>query len=117
MLDFWATWCAPCVAMLPVMDAVHASWAPRGVGFVGINSDGGGATPDEIRGFLIAHHIPYPVVVDDGAGRRALQGRAPCRRWSSSASDGSDPRSFIGFTSKGALENALQEAGRRASAA
>ena len=27
VLDFWATWCGPCVQMIPVLDAVHQTWA------------------------------------------------------------------------------------------
>ena len=109
VLDFWATWCAPCVAMLPVMDAVHATWAPRGVGFVGVNSDGGGATPAEIRAFLTAHHVPYPVVVDDGrVGElykvEALPTLVVIGR------DGHIHSSFIGFTSQRTLEKAIGEA-------
>ena len=109
VLDFWATWCAPCVAMLPVMDAVHATWAPRGVGFVGVNSDGGGATPADIRAFLAAHHIPYPVVVDDGrVGElykvEALPTLVVIDR------NGHIRSSFIGFTSQRTLEKAISEA-------
>ncbi|HVV17589.1 MAG TPA: TlpA disulfide reductase family protein [Polyangia bacterium] len=109
VLDFWATWCAPCVAMLPVMDAVHAAWSPRGVGFVGVNSDGGGATPAEIRSFLSAHHIPYPVVVDDGrVGElykvEALPTLVVIGR------DGHIHSSFIGFTSQRTLDKAIGEA-------
>jgi thiol-disulfide isomerase/thioredoxin len=109
VLDFWATWCSPCVAMLPVMDAVHATWAPRGVGFVGVNSDGGGATPAEIRAFMSAHHIPYPVVVDDGrVGElykvEALPTLVVIGR------DGHIHTSFVGFTSQRTLEKAIGEA-------
>ena len=109
VLDFWATWCSPCVAMMPVMDAVHATWAPRGVGFVGVNSDGGGATPADIGAFLSTHHIPYPVVFDDGrVGElykvEALPTLVVIGR------DGHIRSSFIGFTSQGTLEKAIGEA-------
>ncbi|HVY37203.1 MAG TPA: TlpA disulfide reductase family protein [Polyangia bacterium] len=109
VLDFWATWCAPCVAMLPVMDAVHAAWSPRGVEFVGVNSDGGGATPDDVRAFLSSHHIPYPVVVDDGrVGElykvEALPTLVVIGR------DGHIHSSFIGFTSQRTLEKAIDDA-------
>ena len=110
VLDFWATWCPPCVAMIPVLDDVHHSWGPRGVSFVGINSDGGGATLDEIKAFMTAHPMGYPVVIDDNGdvgGRYRLQalpnlfvvGR-----------DGRIRGSFIGYTRKETLERALREA-------
>jgi cytochrome c biogenesis protein CcmG/thiol:disulfide interchange protein DsbE len=66
VLDFWATWCPPCLAMMPVLDQVHARWSSRGVAFVGVNSDGGGATVDDLREFLAKNRIPYPVVLDAG---------------------------------------------------
>ncbi|HXJ23600.1 MAG TPA: TlpA disulfide reductase family protein [Polyangia bacterium] len=109
VLDFWATWCSPCVAMLPVMDAVHAAWAPKGVGFVGINSDGGGATLDEIRTFLGEHQIPYPVVIDNGfVGEQykveALPTLVVIGR------DGRIRSSFIGYTTQRTLERAIHDA-------
>ncbi len=109
VLDFWATWCSPCVAMLPVMDALHAAWAPKGVAFLGVNSDGGGATQDEIRAFLREHKIPYPIVVDDGrAGQlykvEALPTLVVIGR------DGRIRSSFIGYTTQRSLEHAIRDA-------
>ena len=60
VLDFWATWCPPCVAMIPMLDDAHRNWAPRGVSFVGINSDGGGATLDEHQG--VHGRAPDPAI-------------------------------------------------------
>ena len=48
----------------PGLDAANHDWAPRGVSFVGVNSDGGGATVDDIKAFLIEHPFSYPVVRD-----------------------------------------------------
>jgi thiol-disulfide isomerase/thioredoxin len=109
LLDFWATWCSPCVAMLPVLDATHREWASRGVAFVGVNSDGGGATVDEIKSFLAAHPIPYPVVIDDGTVGalykvEALPSLVVIGR------DGSIRKSFVGYTTEGALDRALRDA-------
>jgi thiol-disulfide isomerase/thioredoxin len=65
VLDFWATWCPPCVAMLPMLHDLHAEWHPRGVDFVGIDTDGPMASRADVAEFLARHPFPYPVVADD----------------------------------------------------
>jgi thiol-disulfide isomerase/thioredoxin len=109
VLDFWATWCSPCVAMVPVLDRVHAAFSPRGVAFVGVNSDGGGATADEINEFVLAHHVPYPVVVDDGhvGGRFKVEALPTLMVL---GRDGRIRSSFVGYTTESTLTKALGEA-------
>ena len=109
VLDFWATWCAPCVEMIPVLDGLQQAWAPRGVSFVGINSDAG-ATDDAIREFITEHPFSYPVVRDlDGeVGARyrleALPNIVVVGR------DGRIRGSYIGLTMRSTLEKALRDA-------
>jgi thiol-disulfide isomerase/thioredoxin len=110
VLDFWATWCAPCVQMIPVLDAVHHDWASRGVSFVAVNADGGGATPDELRSFLIEHPISYPVVRDGSGEVGALYRVEALPTIVVVGRDGRIRGSYVGYTMKGTLEKAVREA-------
>lgn len=40
VLNFWATWCPPCVKELPELDRFHREWSPRGWQVVGLAVDG-----------------------------------------------------------------------------
>jgi thiol-disulfide isomerase/thioredoxin len=111
LLDFWATWCAPCVQMLPTLHGLYEEWHPRGVEFVGINSDGPMSTREELDAFLRTRPIPYPVVLDDaevgGAYRVvALPHLVVVGR------DGTIRKSFWGVASRTELAAALAEAAK-----
>jgi thiol-disulfide isomerase/thioredoxin len=70
MLEFWATWCALCKALLPQLEAVKTAYGDQ-VQIVGINvtvNDSKG----RIKRYLEEHHPPFQVLYDDkGAGTRA----------------------------------------------
>lgn len=109
LLDFWATWCAPCIEMLPTLHDLYAEWRPKGVEFVGINSDGPATSPEDVRTFLQRRPAPYPMVFDDGevGGRYkvlALPHMVVVGR------DGSVQKIFWGVTSRGAISTALEHA-------
>ncbi len=39
VIDFWATWCGPCIAEMPTMKKLYAEYKDKGVEFVGISLD------------------------------------------------------------------------------
>lgn len=108
LLDFWATWCPPCIQMIPVLHDLHHEWAPRGVEFVGVDSDGPQSTVQDVRDFLVEHPAPYPIVMDDGTANtlykiRALPQMVLIDR------EGAVRRVFIGITTRHELASAFAE--------
>jgi thiol-disulfide isomerase/thioredoxin len=108
VLDFWATWCPPCLAMLPKLHELHATWKDRGVSFVGINSDENIA-PQTLQAFLQARGVPYPVVAEDAdVGARYKVRSLP--HMVVIGKDGAIRKTFIGMTTKASLESAIEDA-------
>jgi thiol:disulfide interchange protein DsbD len=66
VVNFWATWCIPCVGELPTFNKVHSDFASKGVAVIGIDMGDEGA--DKVRHFLQKHPIDYTV----GMGGDAL---------------------------------------------
>jgi thiol-disulfide isomerase/thioredoxin len=109
VLDFWATWCPPCQAMVPVLHDLHHDWSPRGVAFVGIDSEGDGDDGTAVHAFLQAHPSPYPIVVDDGNANLLYKVRA-LPELVIIGRDGKIRRTFLGYTGKETVARALAAA-------
>ncbi len=62
VLDFWATWCGPCVEDMPRLKKLYAKYHDRGVEFVGISLDQpkeeGGL--DRLKKFVKDNKMPWP---------------------------------------------------------
>ncbi len=61
VLDFWATWCAPCVESLPEMSQLAESYKDRGVRFFAINVS---EEIPAIESFLKERKLSLPVLLD-----------------------------------------------------
>ena len=62
VVDWWATWCGPCVAELPTMKKIYAEYHDKGVEFIGVSLDQppekGGR--DKLLAFVKEHDMPWP---------------------------------------------------------
>ncbi len=112
VLDFWATWCPPCLASLPMMHALSREFEAQGVTFVGVDSDGPQTSPREVTAFLAEHGAPYPVVYDDGIVNERYRIRV-LPTLVIVGKDGTVARVLIGITSKNTLVEAIQAARAR----
>jgi peroxiredoxin len=63
VIDFWATWCAPCIDQIPVLNALHDAGAARGVTVLGIAVDEGGE--EAVHRFAERHGMRYRVLLGD----------------------------------------------------
>lgn len=63
VLNLWATWCVPCVAEMPALDALARTLAPSGIRVLTVSLDRGGAAA--VRPFFATHGIgSLPILLD-----------------------------------------------------
>jgi len=62
VVDFWATWCGPCVQEMPNMKKLYAEYKPKGVEFIGVSLDQpkeeGGL--DKLKKYVADNEIGWP---------------------------------------------------------
>ncbi|MGV0997929.1 MAG: TlpA family protein disulfide reductase [Fluviibacter sp.] len=64
VVNFWSTWCPPCVEEMPMFSEVQTQWKDKNVVFVGIAAD----QADNVKEFLNKTPVNYPIVVGGQAG-------------------------------------------------
>ncbi len=74
LLNYWATWCPPCIGEAPQLDLLYRQYQAKGVTFVGIDTkDQKGSA----QAFIKDNDISYPIAFDS-TGESALKlGKVP----------------------------------------
>jgi cytochrome c biogenesis protein CcmG, thiol:disulfide interchange protein DsbE len=63
VVDFWATWCEPCLEQLPFLDRLSVSYAEQGLRVYAVSFDEDRAA---LERFLDEHPLSFPVLWDQG---------------------------------------------------
>lgn len=70
LVDFWASWCAPCREELPELEELHKKYADKGLHIIGVNID---EEKEAMDSFLASMPLSFQQVFDDG--------QAIAKRW------------------------------------
>lgn len=63
LVDFWATWCPPCIEAVPDLSRLHRDFEDRGFTVVGVAVDAGGK--EAVGPFVAKHRMPYPILLGE----------------------------------------------------
>ena len=63
LLDFWATWCKPCLMAMPELEELYGDLHERGLQLVGINEDGP-RNASKVKPFVRSHGYSFPILLD-----------------------------------------------------
>ena len=69
LLNFWATWCPPCVAEMPELNKLYKKLASRGLEIIAVSTDSSITSPKE---FVSKNDIQFKVLYDDARATARL---------------------------------------------
>lgn len=64
VVEFWATWCPPCVESVPHLVQLDAELGPEGLVLVGVHAARGADDEAGVRKFVEAKHVQYAIALD-----------------------------------------------------
>ena len=103
LVNFWATWCAPCVEEFPDLLKLREAYASRGLRVVFVSLDTPGDTATAVRGFLEKHGVGFTTYIKSAGDDEAFINTVD-RNWR-----GAIPATFI-YDRRGREIHALTDA-------
>jgi len=109
LLNFWATWCAPCKILTPWLVDLQNQYRPQGLVIIGVTLDED-ATEVEIAEFTDEMRVNYPVLLGNDKVAEAY-GSVPAMPMSFFIDrEGKTVEKMIGLKGKGEIETAIKKA-------
>lgn len=71
LIEFWGTWCGPCIAQLPEIRRLHETYADQGLVVIGVHSTRGAESAAE---FAKSNRLTWPIVLDDNDRTKTAYG-------------------------------------------
>ena len=107
LVDFWATWCAPCREEIPDFKYLHATYSDRGFVILAISMDDEGRAV--LRPFVEENQIPYTNLLGNDQVAEAFGGVVGFPTAFLLDQEGNIVESFIGPVPKSILEKKIRE--------
>ena len=102
ILDFWATWCPPCVTEIPHFIELYEQYKDQGFAMVGVSLDREGV--DVVKSFVQKYGINYPILMSDGQVEKAYGGITSIPTTFVIDSANNIRRKYIGYRDKSVFE-------------
>ncbi|MDA0709256.1 MAG: redoxin domain-containing protein [bacterium] len=64
LIDFWATWCKPCIEMMPNLQRLHNAYSDKGLTVIGVSVDEEKDRIQKIEKFVNRLEVAYPILLD-----------------------------------------------------
>ncbi len=107
ILDFWDTWCPPCIKEIPDFVELQKKWADKGVQIIGIALGKQGLVT--VKSFAKKYKINYPVLLGDEV---TLKKYGPIRGIPTTFvidKEGKIYKKYIGYRAKRVFENDIKK--------
>jgi TonB family protein len=109
LLDFWATWCAPCLVELPHIEQLHREFKDKGLVVLGINAEEG----EVASAFMKEKGYTFPTLVDTEGSVAELYGVEAIPQVFVIGKDGKVATHYFGTKTEIELRAALENVGFR----
>lgn len=107
VVNFWATWCPPCLQEMPVLNELYAVYKEKGVEILGLSLDEKGLPVT--RPFVEKFEITYPILESDKATYQMYGNILTIPHTYIIDRNGVIHKKFVGGQEKTAFETAIQE--------